>query len=94
MHLSAVERLRLVPKFHPHVLMEWPMHRFRSFMRNRAFTPPDLVGEAYIRAHNAYVPQGYSGNLYRSFAESVPATCSYRSNAWMAKGRYGKYTGL
>jgi thioesterase domain-containing protein len=64
LHLSVVERLCLVPKLHPQVLMEWPMHRFRSFMRNRGFTPPDLVGEAYIRAHNAYVPQGYSGNLY------------------------------
>jgi thioesterase domain-containing protein len=62
--MSMAARLRLVPKLHPQVLMEWPVHRFRSFLRNRGITPPDLVGEAFIRAHNAYLPQPYAGDLF------------------------------
>jgi thioesterase domain-containing protein len=62
--MSMAERLLLVPKLHAQVLMEWPVHRFRSFLRNRSITPRDLVGEAYIRAQCAYQPRPYAGDLY------------------------------
>jgi thioesterase domain-containing protein len=64
LRLSLAERLRIMAKLHPQVLAEWPMHRLRSFMRNRGFTPRDLVGEAYMRAQSAYVPKPYAGDLY------------------------------
>jgi thioesterase domain-containing protein len=62
--LTMVERLLLVPKLHPQVLIEWPKHRLRAFLRNRSITPRDLVGEAYIRAQCAYRPQPYAGDMY------------------------------
>jgi thioesterase domain-containing protein len=64
MSMSWTERIRLLPKLHPQVLMEWPMHRLRSFLRNRGITPPDVVGEAYWRAQCAYRPKPYAGDLY------------------------------
>jgi thioesterase domain-containing protein len=62
--VSMTERLGLLPKLHPQVLMEWPMLRLRSFLRNRSITPPDVVGEAYWRAQCAYQPEPYAGDLY------------------------------
>jgi thioesterase domain-containing protein len=69
--ISMTERLLLLPKVHPRILMEWPVNRFRdlqfAWYRSRLSaateTAQDAVGEAYLRAQSAYFPQPYRGDL-------------------------------
>jgi thioesterase domain-containing protein len=70
--ISTRERLLLLPKVHPQILMEWPLNRFRdlqfalykSKLTVSTETAQDAVGEAYLRAQSIYFPEPYSGDLY------------------------------
>jgi thioesterase domain-containing protein len=70
--ISLRERLRLFPKVHPRILIEWPINRFRDFqfvwhqwrLTSETTSAEDAVGEAYLRAQSAYSPQPYAGALY------------------------------